>query len=142
MKTVSHLTLIAITILLFACDNKEKVGFTSLIGAWTYTTPDEKIKIEFDVVGGNTELLAVKNQKIFIEGQEGKAEVQVEDIAENSFGSIRINANDADLVKPYSITFTHLEASSDFSVIAVKEATYTFPWSNDNALTDIEIVRR
>ncbi|MBX2942050.1 MAG: hypothetical protein KF860_06875 [Cyclobacteriaceae bacterium] len=142
MKTVVRLILITVTILFIACENKDEVSFTSLIGAWTYTTPDKKIKVEFDIVGGDTELLAIKNQKIFVEGKEGKAEVQTDAIAETTFGFIRINANDVDLVRPYDIKFTNLKASEDFSVIEVEEATYTFPWSKSNALTDIEIVRR
>ncbi|MFZ1808829.1 MAG: hypothetical protein WAU36_16480 [Cyclobacteriaceae bacterium] len=133
--------LIAVAFMLFGCGDEE-VGFTSLIGAWTYTTPDEKIKVEFDIVGGNPDILAVANQKIFVEGQEGIAVVQTETVTETTFGRIRINANDADLDLPYNITFTNLAASTDFSSINVEEATYTFPWPDNNTLTEIEIVRR
>lgn len=126
---------------LFGC-KEEEIGFTSLIGMWTYTTPDEKIKVEFDIVGGNPEILTVSNPKIFVEGQEGMAEVQIESITETTFGRIRINANDADLVRPYNITFTNLKASDDFSVIEVEEANYIFPWPDGNELANIEIVRR
>jgi len=136
------LILIVATTLLFGCSNDDKVGFTSLIGSWTYTTPDKKIKVEFDIVGGDKELLAVKNEKIFVDGQEGKAEVQTEAITETTIGRIRINANDADLVWPYNIAFKNLKASSDFSVIEVEETTYTFPWPDSNALTNTEITRR
>ncbi|MEQ8364050.1 MAG: hypothetical protein RH948_14355 [Cyclobacteriaceae bacterium] len=134
--------LIGVAAILFGCSGDDEVGFTSLIGSWTYTTPDEKVKVDFDIVGGNPEILAVANQKIFIEGQEGKAEVQTASITETTFGRIRINANDADLDLPYSITFINLAASADFSVINVEEATYTFPWPDNNVLTEIEIVRR
>ena len=134
--------LIAMAAVLFGCSGDDEVGFTSLIGSWTYTTPDEKVRVDFDIVGGNPEILSVTNQKIFVEDQEGKAEVQTASITETTFGRIRINANDADLDLPYSITFTNLTASADFSVINVEEAAYTFPWPENNALTGIEIVRR
>jgi len=133
--------LIVVAVVLFGC-SEEEVGFTSLIGSWTYTTPDEKIKVEFDIVGGDTEILAVSNQKIFVEGQEGMAVAQTENVTETAFGRIRINANDASLVRPYNITFTNLKASADFSVIEVEEANYIFPWPDGNELTNIEIVRR
>lgn len=142
MKAGVYLIGIVAITLLFGCGNEDEVGFTSLIGSWTYTTPDEKVKIEFDIVGGDTELFAVKNQKIFVEEQEGKAEVQTEAITETTIGRIRINANDADLVWPYNIAFKNLKASEDFSVIEVEEAIYTFPWPDSNTLTNIEITRR
>lgn len=133
--------LMIVAVLLFGCKDEE-VGYTSLIGMWTYTTPDDKIKVEFDIVGGDTDILAVTNQKIFVEGQEGMAVAQTEAVTETTFGRIRINANDADLVRPYNITFTNLKASEDFSVIEVEEANYIFPWPDGNELTNIEIVRR
>ncbi|HOO09078.1 MAG TPA: hypothetical protein PKW06_03995 [Cyclobacteriaceae bacterium] len=128
--------------LLFGCGGEEDTGFTSLIGLWTYTTPDGKMKVEFDIVGGDKDLLAVKNQKIFVDGEEGRAEAQTEAITETTLGSLRINANDAGLVWPYSITFTNLSASDDFSTIKVEEAKYIFPWPDSNSLSQIEITRR
>lgn len=133
--------MIAVFVLLFGC-GEDEAGFTSLIGSWTYTTPDEKIKVDFDIVGGNPEILAVTNQKIFVEGKEGKAEVQTELITETTFGRIRINANDADLVRPYNITFTNLKANADFSLIEVESATYIFPWPDEHELTNVKIMRR
>lgn len=133
--------LIAILSLLFGC-GEDEVGFTSLIGSWTYTTPDEKIKVEFDIVGGDPEILAVINQKIFVEGEEGAAAVQTEVVTETTFGRLRINANDANLVRPYNIIFTNLKANADFSLIEVESATYTFPWPDEHELTNVKIMRR
>jgi len=125
-----------------ACGKEDDPGFTSMIGSWQYTTPDEKIKVTFDLVGGTTEVFSVKNQTITVDGQEGRAEVQADNLSETGIGSIRINANDAALTFPYNIMFNDLSPNEDFTVIKVKDATYVFPWQNNNSLTDIEIVRR
>jgi len=138
----SGVYLIAVAALLLGCSEDDDAGFTSLIGSWTYTTPDEKIKAEFDIVGGDPEILAVTNQKIFVDGQEGMAVVQTEAVTETTFGRLRINANDADLDYPYDIIFLNLQASTDFSKIKVEEVNYIFPWPDGNELTNIEIVRR
>lgn len=140
MKVVSF----CLFVLFFAlgCSKDEEIGFTSLIGSWTYTTPDEKIKVTFDIIGGTTEILSIQNQLIVVDGVEGKAEVQAEDVTETTLGRIRINANDAGLTFPYNITFNKLSGSSDFSVIDVEDATYTFPWPDSNSLNSIQIVRR
>lgn len=121
---------------------EEETGFTSLIGEWKYTTPDEKIEITFNIVGGETELLTIKNQTIKIEGSEGNANIQFSNITETSIDLIRINANDAALIYPYNIAFNNLSASPDFSTIAVESASYTYPWPNTITLSDIQIVRR
>ena len=121
---------------------EEEVWFTSLLGEWKYTTPDEKIEITFDIVGGDTELLTIKNQTIKIEGSEGNANIQFSNVTETSIDLIRINANDAALIYPYNIAFNNLSASPDFATLDVESASYTFPWPNTINLSDIQIVRR
>ena len=121
---------------------EEDAGFSSLIGSWIYTTPDEKIEVTFDIVGGATQLLIVQNQTIKVDGVEGKAELQSDNVTETTIGMIRINANDAGLIFPYNIVFNNLNAKADFSTIEVEEAIYTFPWTTSNTLSDIEIVRK
>ena len=121
---------------------EEEVGFTSLIGEWKYATPDEKIEITFDIVGGDTELLTIKNQTMEIEGSEGNANIQFSNVTETSIDLIRINANDAALIYPYNIAFNNLSASPDFATLDVESASYTFPWPNTINLSDIQIVRR
>ncbi|MEQ8425108.1 MAG: hypothetical protein RIA63_10390 [Cyclobacteriaceae bacterium] len=133
---------IILVLLSTSCTKDEDNGFTSLIGSWTYTTPDSKIKVTFDIVGGTSSILAVQNQTIEVEGQEGKAEIQAEGITEKTFGKIRINANDAKLTYPFDITFNDLSASDDFSVINVTDATYIWPWPDNNMLSNIQIVRK
>lgn len=128
-------------VLMIGCKEEEQ-GFTSLLGKWIYTTPDEKIEITFDITAGTSEILSVGNQTIKVEGVEGKAEIQTEVITETTIGMIRINANDKDLVYPYNIVFKNLSASTDFSAIEVEEAIYTFPWTDNITLNDIQIVRR
>jgi len=132
---------IVIVSLLAGCKDEE-TGFTSLIGSWTYITPDEKMEVSFDIVGGDSELLVIQNQGIKIEGVEGKANIEFEDITETTIKFIRINANDAALIYPYNITFSDLSASVDFETIDVQSASYTFPWQNNITLSNIQIVRR
>lgn len=140
MKIVN--VFLILSLMVTGCGKDDEVGFTSLFGSWTYTTPDGKIEVNFDIVGGATELLAIQNQKIVVDGQEGRAEIQIDNIEEKAIGSLRINANDPVLVSPYNIIFTKLSASTDFTTIDVEEASYTFPYSTVNALTNIKIVRK
>lgn len=140
--------LIAVTIsLLISCGGEDDPGFTSLLGSWTYSTPDGKIKTTFDIVGGDTEILKFENQTIEVDGSDGRAEIQVENIAELSIGKVRINANDVNLVYSFDITFKDLTASDDFTVINVATASYTWPWSPTsgptiNQLENIQILRK
>jgi len=142
MKRISVLLFIATYFFATSCGKEDEVGFTSLIGSWTYTTPDEKITVSFDIVGGDSELLKVTNQLIVVEGKEGRAEVQTEGITESNIGRIRINANDAELVKPYDIIFSNVSASDDFTVMNVEEVTYIFPWPQSNVLNNVQIKRK
>lgn len=133
--------LIILLLLVGGC-KEEDPGFTSLIGSWIYTTPDNKIEVTFDIVGGTTEILVIQNQTIKVDGVEGRAELQTDKVTETTIGMIRINANDAILTYPYNIVFNKLKASEDFSTLAVEEAIYTFPWTVSQTLTEIEIVRK
>lgn len=141
------IVLIFVLFLLGSCSKDDEVGFTSLIGSWTYTTPDNKIEVTFDIVGGSDEILNLKDQTIVVDGVEGKAEIQSENITETTIGRVRINANDASLVYAFNITFNKLSANTDFTEINVESASYTWPWSPTagptiNALENIKIVRK
>ena len=134
-------------VLLWVACEDEDPGFTSLVGSWTYTTPDGKIQVSFDIGGGSTEILAINNPVIIVDGEEGTAVAVAQDIAETSIGKLRINANDVDLVYPFDIVFNDLSAAADFSAIDVVTATYTWPWSSTggptiNNLNDIQITRK
>lgn len=144
---MKSLSIVVLVFLLAGCSKDEEVGFTSLIGSWRYETPDEKIKVEFDIVGGNTDILEVKNPKIVVDGVEGMAVALAEGITETTMSKLRINANDVALTYPFDIVFTNLSASADFKVIEVETAVYRWPWSptsgpTSNSLTDIQIVRK
>lgn len=133
--------------LLMGCGGDDDPGFTSLLGSWTYTTPDGKIITTFDIVGGDTEVLAFENQTITVDGVDGRAEILVENVAETSVGKVRINANDVALVYSFNITFNDLSANDDFTVINVATASYTWPWSSTsgptaNQLENIQILRK
>ncbi|HRW98960.1 MAG TPA: hypothetical protein P5280_05695 [Cyclobacteriaceae bacterium] len=144
MKNI--LIVVAVSFLI-SCGGDDDPGFTSLLGSWTYTTPDGKIKTTFDIVGGDTEILKFENQTIAVDGVDGRAEIQVENIAELSIGKVRVNANDVGLVYSFDITFNDLTASDDFTVINVATASYTWPWSattgpTTNQLENIQILRK
>jgi hypothetical protein len=142
MVGMRFISLLLIVISFLTGCKEEEMGFSSLIGEWEYTTPDEKIEITFDIVGGDTELLTIKNQTIKIEGNEGNANIQFSNITETTIDLILINAYDAVLIYPYNIAFNNLSASPDFTTIEVENASYTFPWPNTIILNDIQIVRR
>ncbi len=134
-------------LLLGGCSGEDDVGFTSLIGSWTYTTPDNKIEVSFDIVGGSDEILSLQGQSIVVDGVEGKAEIQFEGTTETTIDKVRINANDAALVYAFNITFNNLSANADFTELNAESATYTWPWSStsgptNNALENTSIVRK
>lgn len=139
MKNIFYLSLVIF--LLSGCQEKDP-GFTSLIGSWKYSTPDDKIAVTFDIVGGSTELLVIQNQSIAVDGVDGKAELESDGVQETTIKSLRINANDPGLTYPYNILFTNLKASEDFSTLEAEMAAYTFPWTTSNTLTNIQIVRK
>ncbi len=63
----------SLLVLLISC-GKDDPGFSSLTGVWTYTTPDGKIGVDFELVK-NGATWTVVNQVIRVDGTAYNAEV-------------------------------------------------------------------
>ncbi len=116
-------------------------SFTTPDGTWTYKTPDNAISVDFELKT-TSGILAIVNPAIAVGGTPGVAAAQITDVVLPGIGKIRINANDAGLVQPYSITFNTCTVSTDFKTINVLAAEYTYPWGTLKPLTNIAIVRK
>ena len=123
-----------------AC-SKSSSGPTSAEGKWIYTTPDGKITVNFDLVKTSSGSLDVQNQSLKINGAVYNSENEITGVSLPDIASIRINANDAKAVYPYSIKFLNGKVSGDFKRIDVADGEYTFPWGTTNALKNVSIVR-
>ncbi len=134
------LLLIAVSCL-WCCSDNDNDALTSAVGQWTYTTPDGKIGVTFELVGGATEVWDVQNQVIFVDGVQGKANKEISNTTLSTIGKIRINANDVALVSAFNINFEELTIRDDFTAIDVKKATYSWPIGTLNTLNDIVISR-
>ena len=136
---------ILMVFILFGCGSDDP-GFTSAVRDWTYTTPGGEIVVEFSFAGGDTEVLEVKNPKILVlidgELKEGKAESQMVNLDLPNIESLRVNANDVDLVFPYNVRFESLTVGADFTKIQAAGGSFTYPWGTINTLENIEIVRK
>lgn len=136
----NRIILLSLVVLMGSC-GEDDPEFTSAAGIWTYTTPDEKIGVDFELkLTGTT--WSVVNQVIRVEGTEFNAEIQAGGIAPPAIGSIRINANDSQAIYSYFLLLAGGEVSGDFKEIRVPDATYTWPHNKTNQLTDVVIVRK
>jgi hypothetical protein len=121
--------------------SKSSSGPSSAEGSWTYTTPDGKMKVTFDLVKTSSGSLDIQNQSLTINGTAYNSEKIITGVALPLITSIRINANDAKAVYPYYILFLNGKVSSDFKKIDVPDGEYTYPWGTTNPLKTISIVR-
>jgi hypothetical protein len=122
-------------------DKDDAPVFTSAEGKWTYTTPDSKIKIDFEVVKSATGLIQINGTALTVDTKTVVPEVQTDGINLPAIASMRFNANDAGLVYPYSITFTQTTVSADFTTMTATTAEYTFPWGTTQKLSALIIKR-
>jgi hypothetical protein len=136
----------AFIVLLFSfssCKKDKDPGLSSADGTWTYTTPDNKVSITFELVKSSTgATYDVKNAKITVDGTVASDTfTQPDNLSAPTFSTLGFNANDAKLIYDYRITFTNATISDDFTKIEVSTAEYTFPWGTSNKLSNIVIVR-
>ncbi len=122
-------------------DDKDDPAFTSAEGKWTYTTPDSKITIGFEVVKGATGTIQINGTSLTVDGKTVTPETQTAGINLPIIESMRFNANDAGLVYPYAIKFIQTTVSADFSTMTATSAEYTFPWGTTKNLSSITIKR-
>lgn len=116
--------------------------YTSPDGIWTYTTPDKSIMVEFELKTSDTGVLEILNSTIEVAKTPGEAAGQLTNVDLPFIEQIRINANDAGLVVPYTITFNTCSVNSTFNFISVADATYTYPWGQLKTLSGISITRK
>lgn len=140
MRTIAIL-FVALVVVLGSCKKDDDPKFTSAAGTWTYTTPDSKLIVTFELKKSGTTWDAV-NPTISVEGTEATAVIQATDVVVPSIGSIRINANDLKVTYPYFVLFSNLEVNGDFTQINVPSASYTWPHDKTNTLTNITITRK
>lgn len=124
----------------FSC-GKDSPKFSSAEGTWTYTTPDGKIGVDFNLVQAGTSW-SVASPVIRVDGVTYNAAAIATGINPPAIGSIRINANDAKAVYAYNIELTNGTVSSDFTEIKVPGATYTWPHDKTNSLTNVSVGRK
>ncbi len=125
-------------VVLWNCSDKDPAPASS-DSKWSYTTPDLKMTVTFEVVRMSDNAYDVKNQTMTIDNVLVKAEAEVVAFTKTSIERLRINANDSKAVYPYNIEFKNATISSDFKTISVPFATYTYPWGTANNLTNITI---
>ena len=142
----SHITMRIFLLLLavaslWGCSDNDDEALTSAVGEWSYTTPDGKIGVIFDLAGGDNQVWDIQNEVIFVDGVQGKANKEISNTTLSTIGRIRINANDVALVSAFNITFEELTIREDFTAIDVKKVTYSWPISTLNTLDDVVITR-
>src|SRR4051794_13722257 len=115
-----------VSVLAFSSCKKDDDKLSSAEGKWTYTTPDGKIKVEFELVK-TTDGLNVENPKITVDGTLGETVSIPDKIATPTFTTLKISANDKKLVYGYYILFTTGKINSDFTQIEVSDVEYSFP---------------
>lgn len=134
--------LLSLVVVLGSCSkDNDDPGLTSAEGTWTYTSPDGKIGVDFELkLSGAT--WSVVNQVIRVEGTAYNAEIEATGIAPPAIASIRINANDSKAVYAYFILISGGEVSEDFKEIRGADVTYTWPHNKTNQQTDVVITRK
>lgn len=111
-------------------------------GKWTYTTVDGKMKVTFELVKNSAGSVDIKpDATMVVNGTSGNAAAQMSGVNLPTIGSIVINANDAALVYPYTITFTSIKFLSDQNRLDVSSGSYTYPNGVSNTFASISITR-
>jgi len=127
---------------LTSCKDEDDPAFTSAEGKWTYTTPDSKIKIDFEITKNSSGVVnQINGVTLNVDGTAVVPVTITDGVNLPAIASMRFSANDAKLVYPYAITFTQATVSADFTAIAVASAEYTFPWGTTQNLSSITIKR-
>jgi hypothetical protein len=133
--------LFLICLVILGCSKHKDPGFTSAEGKWTYTTPDSKIGVTFELVKSSSGL-AIQNQTIVVDGTLDQSVSVMTGVSLPLIQKIRINANDKKAIYPYSIEFDNGSVSADFTTIVVPTSVYTWPYGTNITLTGIKITRQ
>lgn len=138
---LTGLVLVISTVILVAGCSKTSSGPSSAEGKWTYTTPDGKIIVDFELIKTTSGSLDIQNQTMKVIGTSYNSEKQINGVSLPTIASIRINANDSKAVYPYYIQFLNGKVSNDFKRIEVSDGEYTYPWGTTVTLKAVSIVR-
>src|SRR5258706_2679525 len=87
-------------ILAAGCSKHKDPAFTSAEGKWTYTTPDSKMAVTFELVKNSSGGLDIENQTIKIDGTLYQSASQITRVNPPSILKIPVNSNAAR--KPYA----------------------------------------
>lgn len=132
--------ILLIFVVIMSCSDKDPAPAT-LESKWSYTTPDLKMVVTFEMVRMSDDVYDIKNQTIMIDKVVVNSEKEVIGFTSKAFEKIRINANDSKAVYPYNIEFKNGTINTDLKTMSVPFATYTYPWGTTNNLTNITIER-
>lgn len=116
--------------------------FSSPDGTWTYTTPDSKISVDFELKTNSSNVLEILNSTIKVNNVPGVAAGTISGISLPNINEIKVNANDVGLVYPYYITFINCTINAGFTQIAATNAEYSYPWGSTNTLTSVIVTRK
>jgi len=116
--------------------------FTSPDGTWSYTTPDQKISVDFELKTNSSSVLEILNCTIKVNNVPGAAAGTMTGVSLPDINDIKVNANDAGLVYPFYITFINCTINAGFTQIAATDAEYTYPWGSTNTLTSVTVTRK
>jgi hypothetical protein len=115
-----------VVVVMMGC-TKSDSGPSSAEGSWTYTTPDAKVAVTFQLVKTASGSLAIQNQTYKLSGTSYESAAVISGVALPAIATIKINANDAKLTYPYYILFTNIKVSSDFKRMDVADGEYSTP---------------
>src|SRR5438045_3047780 len=107
--------------------SKSDSGPSSAEGSWTYTTPDTKVAVTFQLVKTSSGSLGIQNQTYKLSGTSYESAAVITGVALPAIASIKINANDSKITYPYYILFTNIKVSSDFKRMDVTDGEYQTP---------------
>ncbi len=116
--------------------------FSSPDGTWTYTTPDSKISVDFELKTNSSNVLEILNCTIRVNGVSGVAAGTLSGVSLPAINEIKVNANDVGLVYPFYITFINCTINAGFTQIAATAAEYSYPWGSSNTLTAVNVTRK
>lgn len=116
--------------------------FSSPDGTWTYTTPDSKISVDFELKTNSSNVLEILNCTIKVNNVSGEAAGTMSDISLPDVNEIKINANDIVLTYAYYIAFINCTFNAGFTQIAAANAEYTDSKSTTNTLSGVTITRK
>jgi len=140
MRKLVGIALILVVLLSCGKDKTEPAPtYTSIDGIWTYTIEGIAVEFELKTVG---DVLEIMNTSIVVDDVNGDAAGTLSGSDLPLIQQIRVNANDADLTYPYTVTFTDCMISTNFAIISAAKVEYTYPWGTFNTETGVTISRK